>query len=43
MINEEKGEFNVLVGNDVKQFGVFDSHWEFQKVGDNFVFDGDGG
>ena len=43
MINKETREFVFLVGNDVEQFGVFGSHWEFHRVGNDFVFDGDEG
>ena len=43
MINKETREFVFLVGNDVEQFGVFGSHWEFHRVGNDFVFYGDGG
>ena len=43
MINKKTREFVFLVGNNVKQFGVFGNHWEFHRVGNDFVFDGDGG
>ena len=43
MIDEETREFCFFIGDDNEIFSIFGSHWEFLRVCDDFVFDGDGG
>ena len=42
MMNEETGEFCLFISDDVEVFGVFGANRKFFRVGDDFIFDGDG-
>ena len=48
MLSEDRdGQTNrgiwILIGNDVEYSSASGPHWEFYRVGDDFVFYGNGG
>ena len=42
MMNEETRNFCLFICDDVEVFGVFGTHRKFLRIGDDFIFFGDG-